>query len=232
MPGYPDRKPYKRTQFAAAFGGGFGGQQHGGQYGPFTYTYSTNGGADFDFGGFSDPFEIFEQFFGGASPFGQRARRSVYSLTITFMEAAHGVEKQVTINGKQQKIKVPAGVDQGSRIRFDDYDIVVNVMPDRNFAREGADIISEKEVLFTQAILGDEVEIETIDGPLKIRIPPGIQPGTLIRLSSRGVPRLRGSGRGDHYIKIKVSVPKKITKHQKELLEEFQREEQSGKKWF
>src|SRR3990167_3221987 len=68
------------------FAGGFGGQQ-GGQYGPFTYTYTTGGNAGgFDFGGFSDPFEIFEQFFGGASPFGRAARRPVYSLEIDFIE--------------------------------------------------------------------------------------------------------------------------------------------------
>src|SRR6185295_17969174 len=82
--------------------GGFGGAQSG-QYGPFTYTYSTNdGGQGFDFGGFSDPFEIFEQFFGGASPFGNRQARPAYSLTIEFMEAVRGVTKRVTIDGKTQ----------------------------------------------------------------------------------------------------------------------------------
>src|ERR1700733_1438377 len=79
--------------------GGFGGQQ-----GPFSYTYSSNG-QGFDFGGGVDPFDIFEQFFGGASPFGQRARRPAYSITISFLEAVHGVEKEVTINNKKQKIK-------------------------------------------------------------------------------------------------------------------------------
>src|SRR5579862_2546627 len=116
--------------------GGFGGAQGGqggGQYGPFTYTYSSNG-QGFDFGGFSDPFEIFEQFFGGGAA---RPRRSVYSISISFKEAVHGVEKDVSINGKNQKIKIPAGVDRGSRIRFDAYDIVVDVIPDSKFVREG-----------------------------------------------------------------------------------------------
>ena len=88
------------------FGGGFGGQPFGGtqgrqsgQYGPFRYTYYTSGGqgggqnVEFDFGGFSDPFEIFEQFFGGDSPFGRAARRPAYGLTISFMEAVKGIEK-------------------------------------------------------------------------------------------------------------------------------------------
>lgn len=213
--------------------GGFGGQQTG-RYGPFTYTYSTGGGgADFDFGGFSDPFEIFEQFFGGGSPFGNRQRRPVYSLSISFDDAVHGSEKQVTIDGKSQKIKIPAGVDSGSRIRFGDYDVVVRVSPDQKFGREGYDIVSEKEISFAQAVLGGELPVDTIDGSVKIRIPSGTQPGVLIRLAGRGVPHVRGSGRGDHYVKIKLNVPKKVSKRQKELLEEFDKEEsKAGKGWF
>jgi len=208
--------------------GGFGGEA--GQDGPF--TYSTNGGGfDFDFGGYSDPFEIFEQFFGGASPFGQRQRRPVYSASISFMEAAKGVEKEVTIDGKRQKIKIPAGVNKGSRIRFENYDIVIDVMPDSRFAREDYDVVSEKEISFAQAALGGEITVATIDGDLKIRIPEGTQPGALIRLNRRGIQHLQGSGRGNHYVRIKVTVPKKLTKHQKELLEAFQKEE--GKQsWF
>lgn len=213
--------------------GGFGGQQ-GGQYGPFRYTYSTNGGgADFDFGGFSDPFEIFEQFFGGASPFGQQARRPMYSARIDFMEAVNGVEKSVTINGKNQKIKIPAGVNSGSRIRFNDYDVIVDVMPHKKFQREGYDIVTEEEISFPHAALGEELEVETVQGKVKIRVPAGTQPNTLIRLSGKGVPYLRGSGKGDHYVKIKVTIPKTLTKRQKDLLQEFQTETESSKKgWF
>lgn len=208
--------------------GGFGGQ--GGQYGPFTYS-TSGGGFDFDFGGYSDPFEIFEQFFGGASPFGQRQRRPVYSASISFMEAAKGAEKEVTIDGKRQKIKIPAGVNKGSRIRFENYDIVIDVQPDSRFAREDYDVVSEKEISFAQAALGGEITVATIDGDLKIRIPEGTQPGALIRLNRRGIQHLRGSGRGNHYVRIKVIVPKKLTKNQKDLLEAFQKEE--GKPtWF
>jgi DnaJ-class molecular chaperone len=217
------------------FGGGnpFSGQGgQGGQYGPFTYTYSNNGGQGgqgFDFGGFSDPFEIFEQFFGGQ----QRQRRPVYSVTISFDDSVHGIEKQVSINGKNQKIKIPAGVDRGSRIRFDDYDVVIDVTPDAKFGREGYDIVTQQDVTYAQAALGGELKVETIDGSVTIRMPAGTQPDTLIRLSGRGVPRLRGGGKGDHYVRIKVNVPKKLSKRQKELLEELEKEETSGKKsWF
>jgi DnaJ-class molecular chaperone len=214
---------FEQGGFGNAGGGGpFGGQQ-GGQYGPFTYTYSNKGGgADFDFGGFSDPFDIFEQFFGGASPFGGRQRRPAYSLRVSFDEAVHGAEKQVNINGKSQKIKIPAGVDRGSRILFGDYDVVIDVTPDSKFGREGYDIVSEKELSFPQAVLGGEVAIPTIDGEVKIRIPQGTQPETMIRLAGRGVKRVQGNGRGDHYVKIKVTIPKKLSNKQKQLLEEFE----------
>ena len=217
-------------------GGPFGG--FGGQQGPFSYTYTSNG-QGFDFGGGVDPFEIFEQFFGGASPFGQQARRSVYSITISFQEAVHGVEKEVTINNKKQKIKIPAGVDRGSRIRFDEYDIVVDVTPDKKFGREGYDIITEQDLSYVDAALGTELSVETIDGAVNIRVPAGTQPSTLIRLSGRGVHRIRGSGRGDHYVRIKITVPKKLSHKQKELLEALQKEEsgessqeKKNKGWF
>ncbi len=211
------------------FGGGFGQQG-----GPFSYTYSTggDGGAGFDFGGFNDPFEIFEQFFGGGSPFG-RQRRQSYSLTIDFLEAVKGTTKRVTIDGKSQTIKIPAGVDEGSRIRFGDYDVVVSVNPDKRFQREGFDIIGTKELSFAQAALGGEVEIETIDGDLKLKIPGGTQPGTAIRLRGKGVPHLHGSARGDHYVRIKVTVPKHLTGKQRELLKEFMEDSKTAKKtWF
>src|SRR6185369_9164649 len=187
--------------------GGFGGQQ-GGKYGPFSYSYSTGGGAQ-DFGGFSDPFDIFEQFFGGGSPFGAQQRRQSYSLKITFDEAVHGVEKQVTIDGKNQKLKIPAGVNRGSRIRFGDYDVVVDVAPDKKFTRDGYDIVADKELSYAQAALGGEISVDTIDGLLTIRVPAGTQPNTLIRLAGRGVKHVQGSGKGDHYVRIKVVVPKK-----------------------
>lgn len=210
-------------------GGPFGGfGQQGGQYGPFTYTYS-NGGAG-DFGGFSDPFEIFEQFFGGG--FG-RQRRPAYSITVSFDEAVHGTEKSVTIDGKSQKIKIPAGVDSGNRIRFDNYDVVIDVKPSEKFQRQGYDIVSEKELSFAQAALGGEFEIETVNGQVTIRIPAGTQPNTLVRLSGKGVKHVRGSGQGDHYVRVKVAIPKKLSGKQKELLEEFEKESsKGGKGWF
>lgn len=238
------RKRQQYDQFGSAafqggaaggpFGGGFGGfpfgDAQGKRQGPFTYTYSTGGqGAQgFDFGGFTDPFDIFEQFFGSASPFGRR--KPTYSIFIDFMEAIRGVQKNVNINGVTRKIKIPAGVDDGSRIRFDDFDLIVDVRPHSRFVREGQDIISEKEISMVKASLGGIVDVETIDGSVKLKIPEGTQPGALVRLRGHGVSHIRGKGRGDHYVRIKVTIPTKLRGKQKELLEEFEKE--SKKSWF
>ncbi len=216
--------------------GGQGGQQ--GQYGPFTYTYYSTGGqsgpnVDFDFGGFSDPFEIFEQFFGGGNPFGsaQGRRRATYSLTIDFMEAVKGTTKKVQLDGKSQTIKIPAGVDNGSRVRFGDYDVIIEVNPSSKFQREGYDIITDEQISFPQAALGTQIEVETVQGPVKLKIPSGTQPGTVIRLAQKGVQYINSSNKGNHYVRIKVAVPKNLTNEQKKILEQF--ESSKGKKgWF
>ena len=199
---------------------GWGGQ------GPFTYSYSTSGGQGFDFSdfGFSDPFEIFEQFFGGgASPFGGRrqVRKQVYSLQIDFMEAVHGVSKEVDIDGKRKTIKIPAGVDEGMRIRFDEFDVVVGVRPSDKFKRDGNDVYVDMELSCSDAALGTVIEVPTIGETVKLRVKPGVQPGTLMRLRGQGIPDVRGGGRGDEYVRLVVTVPTHINRRQKELLEEL-----------
>ncbi|MBI3955854.1 DnaJ domain-containing protein [Candidatus Gottesmanbacteria bacterium] len=224
--------------------GGFGETRQG----PFTYTWSSGGpqAGGFGDGDFIDPFEIFEQFFGGgfSRSAGQRARREVYEITIEFMEAVKGVTKEVHVprgragdpserlgaGGSVRKtIKIPAGVDSGSRIRFDDFDIVVEVRPDKRFKREGNDLIIDHEITYAQAALGAVVEVSTVDGPLSIRIQPGTQPGTLIRLRGKGVPSVRGVGplrseasRGDQYVRIRLTIPTHLSRRQRELLEELE----------
>ena len=231
--------PQKRQQYdqfgAAAFenggrgsGGPFGGAQ-GGQQGPFSYSYSTNGqGADF--GGFSDPFDIFEQFFGGnSSPFGRR--KQAYSLRIDFMEAAKGTTKSVSLDGKKKDIKVPAGVDEGSRIQFSEFDIVISVSSSHKFRREGYDIISEVKLPMAEAALGGIEEVETIDGKVKLKIPQGTQSGTLIRIKGKGVKHVNSATHGDHYVRVMVEIPSKLSTRQKELLEEFSKESKK-RTWF
>ena len=207
---------------AFAPGGGFGGAGAGPGGGYRTYTWSSG---DFgDFGGFADPFDIFEMVFGERSPFGRQARLPRYLISLDFMEAVHGTTKEVDIGGKRQKIKIPAGVDDGSEIRFSEYIIVCQVSPHPKFKRRGYDIITEHEITFAQAALGTVAEIETIEGSVKIRIPAGTQPGTQIRLRGKGVRRVSAHGQGDHYVIIRLKVPSKLSRRQKELLQELEEE--------
>src|SRR5258706_5721079 len=147
------------------------------------------------------------------------------------MEAVLGAEKRVNLDGKTQIIKIPQGVDTGSRIRFGDSDVVIEVIPDKKFRREGYDIVSDKEISFSQAALGDDVGIETVQGTVKIKIPQGTQPETLIRLRGKGVKMLRGNTHGDHYVRIKIVIPKNLTSKQKELLKQLDKEKKKSP-WF
>ena len=218
--------------------GGFGGQTY--RQGPFSYTYYTSGneGGDtpfeFDFDGFSDPFEIFEQFFGGASPFARASRIPRYGLTLSFQEATKGCEKEVSIGGKRRKIKIPPGVDDGSRISFNDFYITIDVASDPVFKREGSDILVDVSISFTLAILGGTISVPTINGEVKLKVRAGTQPGTMVRLRGQGIAHLRGSGRGDEYVRLHIQIPEKLTSEQRSILEEFKRasDKESKKGWF
>lgn len=216
--------------------GGFGrtrntGGNPYGNAGPFTYTYSSGGDGGnpfegFDVGGFSDPFDIFEQFFSGFSGAGRsRARRhEIYELALTFDEAIHGVEKQTVIKGKSKTIKIPAGVDNGMRIRFSDFDVQVRVAIHPHFRREGQDIYLEKEISYPTAILGGVIDAPTIDGNVQLRVRPGTQSGTTVRLKGQGIIYPQSTRRGDEYVIYRVNIPTHITMKGKRLLEELEKE--------
>ncbi|MBI3559031.1 DnaJ domain-containing protein [Candidatus Gottesmanbacteria bacterium] len=194
------------------------------QQGPFTYTYRTygNGGENpfENFGDFSDPFEIFEQFFGGggfSSTRQGRQRRQIYSLEISFLEAVKGAEKEVQMGNRSMKIKIPAGVDNGSRVRFGDFDLVLSVRPDKTFQRDGQNIYVTTEINYPEAVLGTNIEVPTIDGPVTLKIPSGTQPESLIRLRDRGI---KG---GDQYVRVKIKIPTRLSRDQAEILKEYQR---------
>jgi len=227
--------PQKRTaydQYGAAGAQGFGGggnpfaQGFGGQSGPFTYTYTTDGDGQNPFANmdFSDPFDIFESFFGGGNPFGRTQAKAIprYSISIDFMEAAKGVSKEVDIGGKRRKIKIPAGIYEGARINFGDFTLSVNIKSDRLFERQDDDIYVNVGIPFSLAVLGGEIKVPTIDGELKIRIRQGTQSGTTMRLKERGVPHLHGRGKGDEYVRINVLIPEKLNRNQKSIVEEMQ----------
>lgn len=308
-------KRVKYDQFGSSFehgqaGGGFGGFE------------GFSGGANINmddlgdiFGGFGDIFGFSSR--GGQGRGGARAKRGSdiqVHMTIEFMEAVFGVEKEVSLNktiqcskcggegaepgskietcsacggrgqiarvqrtilGNMQvnmtcstcegkgkihsqkcskcvghgivkevvnlKIKIPAGIEDDGVIRLTgqgeagekgassgDLYIQVKIKKDRRFERDGDDILTHTEISFTQAVLGDKIEVETVDGPVNLKIPEGTQSGAEFVLRGRGVQYLQsrspfGSAqgkRGDHFITVKVRIPKNLNKKQKELLKE------------
>ena len=139
--------------------------------------------------------------------------------------------KKVT---RKIKVNIPKGVDNGSRVRVSgggeagvrgggngDLYVYIFIKPHKIFRREGYDVIVEVPVSFVQAALGDKVQVPTIDGPVEVKIPAGTQSGKILRLRERGIPHLRGNGRGDEHVVIKVLTPQNLNQRQKELLKEF-----------
>lgn len=205
--------------------GGAAGGWPGGQ-GPFSYTYTSYGGESVNFedifGGFHDPFEIFEQFFGFQT---RRSRKPVYETTLEFEEAAFGTEKEAKIDGRNKKIKIPAGVDDGTRIRFSDFDIVVHVKPHKVFKRQGQDIYVEEEIPFKTAVLGGEVEVPLLGGKTtKLKVRLGTESGTMVRLGGQGIAYPHSHTRGDQYVIFKVKIPQRVSFRAKKLLEELEKE--------
>lgn len=202
--------------------GGFGGygSPFGGNSGTWRVYTSGNGSqySGFDFG---DPFDIFEQFFGGGSPFRQARRVPRYSMSIDFMEAVNGVEKEVNIEGKSRKIKIPAGVDEGSRVQFGDFVLSINIRPHKFFERDGNDIFVNQEIPFSLAALGGEIYVPTVEGDLKIKIRGGTKSGTMIRLRGKGITRVHSRSKGDEYVKILVAVPQRLSREQKRIIEDL-----------
>lgn len=155
-----------------------------------------------------------------------------------------GIERRT----RKITVKIPPGVDNGSLLRLGgegeagirggppgDLFVEIRVKSHKIFKREGSDIICEVPISITQAALGSEVEVPTLNGRAKLKIPPGTQTGTTFRLKGNGIPHLRGYGHGDEYVKVIVRTPTKLTQRQKELLTELAKEDKelsNLKKWF
>lgn len=268
----------------------------------------------FDMGGFRDPFDIFEEFFGQGFGFSTRRRRGPrrgadlrYDLHLTFEEAVFGCEKDIEVtrhevcpdcggsgakpgtspsqcpqcNGRGQvrqvqrsilgsfvsvtdcpachgegtvvdeacsrchgegrvrvtrelSVSIPPGVDDGTRIRLagegeagadggprGNLYIVLDVESHPIFRRREDDILVEVEINVSQAALGGEIEVPTLDGEERVTIEPGTQPDTVLRLRNRGVPHVKRNGRGDELVLIRLGIPAKLSGEQKELFREL-----------
>ncbi len=140
---------------------------------------------------------------------------------------------------KTEKISVdiPAGISDGQTIALTgqgnvgvqgaqsgDLLVTVRVTPHKNLTREGDNIHSTQSITFTQAVLGDKIEVETVEGNVMMKVPAGTQSGEVFRIRNKGVPHLRGFGRGDHLVTIKIVTPQKVSRAQKKILEQLKKE--------
>ena len=134
---------------------------------------------------------------------------------------------------KRLEVKVPAGVETGSKIRLSgkasaasnagDLYLIVKVMPNATFTRNGADLTRDVPITLGEALMGGEVEVDTLEGRVMLKVPEGMQAGQTIRLAGKGMPRLKGDGRGDLYARIKIILPGKLEGRQRQAAEDFLR---------
>lgn len=204
-------------------GGGAGKRQYS--------SYQQEGG---------DPFADF--FGAGQQRYRSRAQKGddlEYNLTISLEESVLGVEKKLALNkdGKVDEIniKIPPGINTGKKLRLSgkglpgshggpagDLYLNITIQPHPIFARDGNDIYVEKEIKFSQAVLGTSIDVPTVEGAVKrLKVPPGTQNNTKIRMKGYGVPHLKGPEKGDQFVKIMVTVPKKLTSSQTELIKKL-----------
>ncbi|MEK7064882.1 MAG: molecular chaperone DnaJ [Patescibacteria group bacterium] len=140
----------------------------------------------------------------------------------------------VVAKTSDMKVKIPAGIDNGQSIRLSghgeavphgggagDLYVQVHIRPQKLWHREGFDVYTDNEINFAQAVLGDKIDVETIDGVIKVVVPEGTESGQLIRLRGHGIQHLEHSGRGDHYVRVKIRVPRRVNKDVRKKLEEI-----------
>ena len=241
------QKRARYDQFGHAGVGGSSGNPFGGAAGnPFGNggNFNFNGQTfNFDFGGGG-----FDDILGSLFGFGNATRRArkgadyQTSVTLTFEEAIFGTTEKIDVNGESMKVKIPAGIDDGMSIRLrgkggpapeggtepGDLYVKVRVKPHKHLTREGAIILSEETINMVDAALGCEIEVETVDGTVTMKVPAGTQSGTPFKLSGHGVPFRSDGDRGPHIVTIIVETPKNLSRKQKELLEEFRKSKKRG----
>jgi curved DNA-binding protein len=220
---------FRGFDFDEILSGLFGGR------GRREFRFGGRGGFDFgDFfsgqGGYQDT---------GRMP--QRGEDILYELSISLEEAASGGEKRVSYrkNGRIEEVsvRIPKGIPTGKKLRLagkgmqgrnggppGDLYLQISVRDHPIFTREGDDLVVEKEVGFSEAVLGTTVEVPTLEGKKRVKVPPGTQSHTKMRLKGLGLPRFQREGRGDELVKVIVRVPKRVSEKSKKLIEELARE--------
>jgi len=214
---------------------------------------TTNRGAKVHYGGFEDLFGQkgrqgagFEDMFSGGEyqtrgPTPLKGQDVHSALNLTFQEVASGGEKKVKFQkgGKVEEVtvKIPPGIESGKKLRLagkgmgggrgippGDLYLQVNIADHPLFKREGNDLTLDKEIKISEALLGTTIEVPTLDGSKHIKVPPGTQSHSRIRLKGFGLPHFQGGGRGDEFVRILIKHPKSLTEKQKKLAEEMKKE--------
>lgn len=191
-----------------------------------------------------DPFA--DLFGRGGAPYGgpvpQAGQDLEYNLSITLEESVFGAEKKLSLQKEDRteeiSFRIPPGIANGKKLRLSgkggagsgggppgDLYMNIQILPHPVFARDGNDLYIEKSVRFSQAALGTVLDVPTLDGGTKrIKIPPGTQNQTKIRMKGYGAPGLKGAAKGDQYVKISIEVPKKLTERQARLIRQLEEE--------
>lgn len=229
-----DAKRKQYDAYGSAGPGGFGGGQGQGfggfDFSGFSQQYQNQNGQSFEF----DLGDIFGEFFGG----GRRPRRGkniTLDIQLTFKESVFGVERDVS-NGKDKlSVKIPPGVESGQALRVPGKgeqgeagpgDLLIRIWVEENktFRKDSDRIIMDLHIKLSQALLGDEVTIEAVDGPIELKIPSNTDHGSVLRIKGKGFQHEGSSKRGDMLVVIHIDMPRKISKTAAKLIEQLKEE--------
>ncbi len=220
----------KQRAASGGFGGGFGGGEQ-------SYSYSGN----FDDDTFSD---FFEQMFGGRAR-AEGAHRGRHfkgqdfnaELQLRLSEVYESRKHTLTVNGKNIRLTIPAGVENGQTIKIKghggpgiqggpkgDLYITFNILNDTNFRREKEHLYSSEEISLSTAALGGEIRVKTFNGEVKLKVKPGTQNGTKVKLKGKGFPKYKTEGQfGDLIVTYNIQIPKVLSEKQIELFQELKK---------
>lgn len=225
---------------AQAYAQGRGARQRSG---PFYHETQNDGGRYSQaFGGSGIDEDILSSIFGqmgggfgsGRASRDQPGQDVQYRMDVDFKDAILGAEREITLpSGKRLRVKIPAGVDSGSKLRFaglgspgtgdapaGDAYVELNVHPSALFKRSGRNLEIEVPISLSEAVLGAQVKVPTIEGSVLLKIPPGVSSGSRLRLAGKGVPAGEGK-RGDEYVTLKIMVPPHVDEEFKQAVESW-----------
>lgn len=247
---------WKRYQDAGASADDFNWQQYANRGGGQRINMEDIFGGAQGGGGGSPFSSFFETIFGGGDPFAgqqsqarqyqsrtgrtirQKGRDTKAEVDVDLKDVLTGVEKQFRINGERVKLKIPAGIEDGKRLKLKgkgqisqtggskgDLYLKVNVIEPEGFERKGNDIYQKVPLNLYTAVLGGELTAQTLNGKIKLNVPPETQNGRTFRLQGRGLPQFKKNGkRGDYFLKTEIEIPENLTSQEKELFKKLAEE--------